>query len=55
MGKQKWSEKKLRSAIKASIYDRHLQNKPVDREWIQAKYLRKAPKHAEFITRFIIR
>ncbi|PLN76856.1 hypothetical protein BDW42DRAFT_198738 [Aspergillus taichungensis] len=52
--KNKWTETRLRQAVQAAIYDRHLRNMPVDKEAIRARYMRKAPKHARLITDFVI-
>jgi hypothetical protein len=35
----KWIEVILRQATGEAIYSRHLQNKPIDREAIKARYL----------------
>lgn len=51
----KWTEIKLRQAIGEAIYSRHLQNKPIDKEAIKARYLGKTPKHAGFIKNFVER
>ncbi|GKZ38702.1 hypothetical protein AbraIFM66950_011071 [Aspergillus brasiliensis] len=48
-----WSQVKLRKAIGDAIYSRHLQNGPIDKEAIKARYLGKSPNHAQFIKSFV--
>lgn len=52
---KKWSEVVLRQAIGEAILSRHLQNKPIDREAIEARYLGRCPRHSEFIKGFVVR
>ncbi|KAI3226779.1 hypothetical protein DTO012A9_9299 [Penicillium roqueforti] len=48
-----WTEALLEKAIGDSIYSRHLQNQPINREAIKKKYLGKSPNHADFIRAFV--
>lgn len=50
-----WTEALLEKAIGDSIYSRHLQNQPINREAIKKKYLGKSPNHADFIRAFVDR
>ncbi|KAJ5847558.1 hypothetical protein N7455_011515 [Penicillium solitum] len=52
---EKWTQVLLRKAIGDAIYNRYLQNQPIDREAIKKTYLKKNPNQADFIRAFVDR
>ncbi|KAF4767458.1 hypothetical protein HAV15_009680 [Penicillium sp. str.  len=50
---EKWTQVLLRKAIGDAIYNRYLQNQPIDREAIKKTYLKKNPNQADFIRAFV--